>query len=325
MSSGPRLLSVSGAARLPKLLAVSALLAFVLTNPLQGQLFVSDNFDDGNDNGWSHYDPLAPFGLSASYTVVNGAYRVRTPYVTGMSANPGRAGTLRPEIYSDFYVAVDIVNWDNTLPQSAGLLARIRNAGLQTTTGYAFTWDRGNPTNTTSGDVDISRITGEAPSGVTVNGSDAIHFQPGKSYRLVFVGRGANLEGRVYELPNVTSPVVVIAGIDATYSDGQNGMVVFDNSGGRAQTDTTFDNYYATDVEPPSLHVESLFFGFYRLSWPLDRPQFVLERSTVLPGTATDWQTVTGVTQDPNSGIFFFDFDTTQDGDRNFYRLVRRQ
>jgi hypothetical protein len=56
----------------------------------------------------------------------------------------------------------------------------------------------------------------------------------------------------------------------------------------------------------------------------LDRPQFVLERSSVLPGTATDWQTVTGVTQDLNTGMFIFDIDTTLDGPRNFYRLVRR-
>jgi len=70
--------------------------------------------------------------------------------------------------------------------------------------------------------------------------------------------------------------------------------------------------------------MQNLFFEFYRLSWPLDKPQFILERSTVLPGTATDWQTVTAVSQDPNNGIFFHDIDTTLDGPLNFYRLVRR-
>jgi hypothetical protein len=324
MSSGLRSYSVRGIAQLLKLFSALTLLAFALNNPLSGQLFVADDFNDGNDNGWSHYDPLAQFGLNASYTIVNGGYRMRTPYVTGMAANPGRAGTLRAEIYTDFYVSIDIVNWDDTLPQSVGLLARIRNAGLQTTTGYAFTWDRGNPASATAGDVDISRITGEAPAGVSVTGSDVIHLEPGKSYRLVFVGRGANLEGRVYELPNITTAVIAIAGIDATYADGQSGMVVFDNNQGRSQTDATFDNYYATDIEPPILRVQDIFFGYYRLSWPLDRPQFVLERSSVLPGTAADWQTVAGVTQDPNNGAFVFDVDTSLDGPMNFYRLVRR-
>src|SRR5258706_4791917 len=96
---------------------------------------------------------------------------------------PGRAGSLRPEQYGDnFYVAVDIVNWDDTLPQAAGILARVKDAGLGTTTGYAFTWSRDNVNSATDGDVDISTITGEAPSGVSVTGSDRIHFEPGHTY-----------------------------------------------------------------------------------------------------------------------------------------------
>lgn len=271
-------------------LALGCLLASPLL--LHAQFSQSDDFNDGNDTGWFRYDPLAQFGLAATYSFPNGGYRLQTTYVTGQAANPGRAGTVRPEVYSNFYVSVDIVNWDDTLPQSAGLLARIGTPGLQATTGYAFTWDRGNPTNPAAGDVDISRITGEAPSGVTVTGSDAIHLQPGKTYRMVFIGRGATLEGRVYELPNTTTPVITVVGSDSTYPSGQNGMVVFDNSGGRFATDTTFDNFYAADywvVEPPRITMTKGDFGEYELSWPVDASGFVLQSSNVLPGTAEDW------------------------------------
>jgi len=281
------------------LLALSCLLA----SPAKlqsAELFQSDDFNDGNDTlpspGWFRYDPLAAFGLRATYSFPNGGYRIQTAYVTGQAVNPGRAGTVRPEVYSDFYVSVDIVNWDDTLPQSAGLLARIGTPGLQATTGYAFTWDRGNPANP-GGDVDISRIDGEAPTGVTVTGSDAIHFQPGKTYRMVFIGRGPTLEGRVYELPNTTTPVITVVGSDATYSSGQNGMVVFDNNKGLSFTDTTFDNYYATDIEPPRITVTPQPFSEYELSWPADTSvyeasAYVLQSSTVLPGTALDWTNV---------------------------------
>jgi hypothetical protein len=306
-------------------LALGCLLASQLS--LHAQFSQSDDFNDGNDTqpspGWFRYDPLAPFGLSATYSFPNGGYRLQTAYVTGQQANPGRAGTVRSEVYSDFYVSVDVVNWDDTLPQSFGLLARIGTPGLQATTGYAFTWDRGNPTNPAAGDVDISRITGEAPSGVSVTGSDAIHFEPGKTYRLVFIGRGATLEGRVYELPDTTTPVITVVGSDPTYPSGQNGMVVFDNSGGRAFTDATFDNYYATDIEPPLLKVTPQPFGDYELSWPIDASVYVLQRSTALTGAI--WEDV------PASEVLNFGdryvhyFNPESDGlSTRFYRLIRR-
>ena len=305
-------------------LALGGLLASP-PHPLNAQFFQSDDFNDGNDTGWSRYDPLAPFGLAATYSFPNGGYRLQTTYLTGQPANPGRAGTVRPEVYSDFYVSVDIVNWNDTLPQSAGLLARIGTPGLQSTTGYAFTWDRGNPTNPAAGDVDISRITGEAPSGVTVTGSDAIHFQPGQTYRMVFIGRGATLEGRVYQLPDTTTPVITVIGSDTTYPSGQNGMVVFDNSGGRAQTDCTFDNFYATDIEPPRLKLTDQSFGTYELSWPREASPFVLQTSTVLPGTDLDWTAVSGIQTADDRYWVFVDVDPVLGAlPKQFFRLIRR-
>jgi hypothetical protein len=308
------------------LLALACLLAGPLPQ-LHAQFFQSDDFNDGNDTqpapGWFRYDPLAMFGLTATYTFPNGGYRLQTPYVTGQQANPGRAGTVRPEVYSDFYVSVDVVSWDDTLPQSFGLLARINTPGLQSTTGYAFTWDRGNPTNPAAGDVDISRITGEAPSRVSVTGSDAIHFEPGKTYRMVFIGRGATLEGRVYELPDTTTPKITVVGSDPTYPSGQNGMVVFDNSGGRAFTDATFDNYYATDIEPPRLKVTAQAFGDYELSWPLEASVYTLQRSTALTGDG--WEDVPALEVLNLGDRYAHYFNPETDGPTTrFYRLIRR-
>ena len=289
---------------------------------------VTDDFNDGNDAGWTRYNPLGQFGLNASYTFPNGGYRIQTPYVTGQAANPGRAGTVRPELYSDFYVSVDVVNWDDTLPQSAGLLARVGTVGLQTTTGYAFTWDRGNPTNATAGDVDISSLTGEAPDGVSVSGSDKIHFENGKTYRMVFIGRGAILEGRVYELPDTRTPVLTVVGSDSTYPSGQNGMVVYDNNRGQSKTDVTFDNYFATDVEPPQIKMTDLGFGAWELSWPAEASAFVLQSSTVLSGTSADWVNVplTDIFLPSDIAPFYrYTMDTTENGGlpKKFFRLVR--
>ena len=146
----------------------------------------SDDFNDGNDVGWTHYSPLAPYGVPGVFGFPNGGYRIQTtsPSPSPTQLGNARAGSLRLDAsYSNFYVSVDIVNWNDSLPQAVGLLARIGNPGLGMTTGYAFTWSRG--TTATSGDMDISRITGEVPSGVSVTGNDKYHFVPGMKYRMV--------------------------------------------------------------------------------------------------------------------------------------------
>jgi hypothetical protein len=252
----------------------------------------SDDFNDGNDAGWTRYDPFAGAGLHiVKWEFTNGGYRIRTTAPSpSQQLGPGRAGSLRSETYTNFYIAVDLVNWDDTLPQAVGILARVQSPGLGTTTGYAFTWSRGDPASPTAGGVDISVITAEAPDGVVLNGENNIHLEPGKSYRFVFIGRDAQLEGRVYELPDTTTPLLDVSGYDATYPSGVGGLVIYDNSTGATNIcDVTFDNFFATSVEPPRLRMTDAMFGFYEVSWPREASEFVLQSSTVLPVTDAEW------------------------------------
>ena len=317
--------------RLPSPLAVSGLALGCLIAgsllPLQAQ-YESDDFNDGNDAGWTQYNPFATLGANiVRWEFPGGGYRIRTtaPSPNFALAGPGRAGSLRPEVYGDFYISVDIVNWNDTLPHAAGILARVQTPGLGTTKGYAFTWDRGNPASATAGDVDISTITDEAPTGVTLTGEDDLHIEPGKSYRFVFIGRGPNLEGRVYELPDTTTPKITVTGVDATYSSGTGGLVIYDNStGGTNICDITFDNYYATDVEPPRIKMTDHGFGTWELSWPREASAFVLQSSTVLPGGAQDWTEVIGVQTADDRYWVLVDSDPLLGGlPKLFHRLVR--
>lgn len=304
---------------------------------LQAQL-QTDDFNDGNDAGWTRYNPFAAIGASGfvNWSFTNGGYRIRTTVASPAptEAGPGRGSSLRSETYSNFYLAVDIVDWNNSLPQSAGLLARVQNAGLGTTTGYAFTWNRGNPSSDTSGDVDISRITREEPTEVSVGGSDRIHLEPGKKYRMVFIGRGENLEGRIYEYPDLVTPKLAVSGQDsgatAPYLSGVGGLVIYDNSPGSSNVcDVTFDNFYASDIEPPRLHLQDLFFDSWELYWSTESTEFVLQSSTVLPGTPSDW-TDLDVFPAGLDGIYRYGFTTNPDVEpgtppKRFFRLVRRQ
>ena len=144
--------------------------------------------------------------------------------------------------------------------------------------------------------MDISRITAEAATGASgqQSANDKYHFIPGRTYRLVFIGRGSLLEGRLYELPDLTTPKVIVTANDATYASGVSGLVVFDNSAtANNLTDTTFDNFVNLDVEPPTVRISRPDgFGESTVSWPMSyyNGGFKLQYSTVLPSAT--WTTI---------------------------------
>lgn len=276
--------------------SLALLAGFLAFNPCQqaSAQSESDDFTDGNDVGWERYDTIGShpaFPEQGTWTFPNGGYRLQAaaspaPGVVG----PARIGSVRPGVYSDFYVAVDVTNWDDSLDQSFGPFARLSDLALGSTKGYVMTYQaRGK-------DIDITRITGEAAErSVRQNGSGDVTLVPGKSYRFAFIGKGALLIARVYELPDMATPIVEISGTDTEpYTSGINGLLVYDNSNAASSpADATFDNYFATDVEPPKLTIGNPdFFGAWQITWPAEASAFVLETSTVLPGTAADWTAV---------------------------------
>ena len=215
--------------------------------------------------------------------------------------------------YTDFYVTVDIVNFDTNVNQAFGILARVTNIGLGTSDGYAMTW------NTGGHDLDISTFTGEDPNGITVTGSEHADLVPGRPYRLVFSGKGNQLTGEVYELPNLDTPLASITGTDnsnSPWTTGVAGLIVYDNS--RAQTgttDATFDNYYALPFKPPRLKIEPLPFDEFRISWPADPANYVLQVCSEL---GVDWTDITDNIAE-SSGVRSW-IDSSQ-SDKHFFRL----
>jgi hypothetical protein len=251
---------------------------------------IQDNFNDDDDVGWLRYDPIGSHPQLpdiASFEVVDGRYHITTtPSPAPTTVGPGRAGALRQQqAYADFYISVDVVDFNDTVNQVFGILARIASVGLGTTTGYALTWDRGGQ------DLDISRIAGEVPSGVA--GTDASLVR-GRSYRFVFIGQGAQLTGKVYELPNTTTPLATVTGTDATYPGGIGGLVTYDNSGGTGITDVTFDNYLSLETEPPPLTVTVNTFLEVEVSWPIRGTSFDLYKADRPDAPEGEWVRVPG-------------------------------
>jgi hypothetical protein len=300
---------------LHKHLPLAALLIWVLIAPfsLKAQ---SDNFDDGNDAGWTRYDPIGGAVGSArgTWSFPNGAYRIQTlgspsPSTLGQA----RVASVRNDvIYTDFYLAVDVVAWDDTLRQAFGLLGRLGQIGLGQTTGYAFTYQA------ITHDIQINRITSEAPTGISA--TVAVTLDPTKKYRMIFAGIGPIMSGRIYELPNIDTPIVsVTANSDSTYPSGAAGLLVYDNSSAKtAPADATFDNYLANDQPPPALSMRN-DSGTLRVSWPASAGDFNLQCTAIL--TPPAWTNITdGILP---SGDNTLEYAVPAPGASKFFRLVK--
>ena len=225
---------------------------FTLTENLEPRRLmaaITDDFNDGNDDGWTRYDPLAPLHdppQPALYELVDGTYRISvpaSPFPPG--AGPARAGSFHDDAtFTDFVASVDIVDWDPALDMAFGILARVETPGLGTTNGYALSYS-------TDGDLDISLVVGEAPDDLDPRAP--VLLEEGRDYRLVFEGRGPVLTGKIYDLADLTTPVVTTRAVDATYEGGSIGVFTYSNtSDGTGPADTTFDNFYA-DVPGPTV------------------------------------------------------------------------
>src|SRR5258706_456086 len=174
---------------------------------------VDDNFNDGVDDGWTRYDPVG----KGSWALLNGTYRIQSaPSPSPSTVGPGRAGSIRTtESYVQFYAAVDIVTWDNSLDQIFGLITRVGTPGLGTTRGYAFTYAT-RTGRATTGQLQILRVTGE--SGTTLAGTDLL-LLPNRAYRLVFSGLFGALNAQLFAATNLATPIATLTASDSIYAE----------------------------------------------------------------------------------------------------------
>src|SRR5256885_12536425 len=143
------------------------LLMFGWQQMARGQM---DDFNDGNDDGWMHLDLSAPPAnfppATNSYPdddFGGRAYRIFTPAPPDPGFGPARAFSYRTEVYSNFfYVAVDVVAWDNSLNQAFGFLIRASNIGLGQTGGDVLNYDF-NPQHGRTGRFPINSVDHASP------------------------------------------------------------------------------------------------------------------------------------------------------------------
>jgi hypothetical protein len=215
----------------------SALLASTLQSP--DALAQSYSFDSGNDQGWTRYEPLKPFGIGAIFSFPNGAYRIQmNPTPNPATFGPARAGSFFPaKAFERVQVETDVFGWDDSQVQSFGVVARADNLGPGTTTGYTFNY------NPRSGFHQVTLVNDELPA-APVNES-LFRLRATDRYRMVLTAAGTNFVGHVFASTNLTVPIHSVAGRDSTHVSGRTGLFAFGIEA-TSRLDARFDNFAVT-------------------------------------------------------------------------------
>ncbi len=220
-----------------------------------------DAFDDGNGDGWTHFDPLAEIQLSAPapLSFENGVFLMESNPPAADPAGPARVFSyIDDEVLSDFYCAVDIVDWNDSINQAYGILARVDNIALGQTTGYVCNYDPNQTGGEPGGQFQINRVVEEASNPTIARAN--VKLLDDHTYRMVFRGEGNRLIGALYDLQDLTSPMVQIEtdgdqDPDAvTYTEGLLGLFSFyrgdDLTEPHAKPSVTFDNFSSVESNP---------------------------------------------------------------------------
>ena len=223
----------------------------------------SDNFDSGSlDAAWKQAN-FNPGLVQTSFPTVGEGkgLRIRANPVPGTA--PAAALFYRDDVYTDFYVSVDLANWPGTdLNQAMVLFGRANlSANLLATRGVILNYDASQygegGTSRRQGQLQINLVTEDPPFNTKTLAATEITLIPGRSYRLVFTGVGSVYTGKVYDHEDLTRPLVTIHAddvaqgpVDVPFTTGQCGFLSFSREGNTGVTDVTIDNYYAGAIDP---------------------------------------------------------------------------
>ncbi|MBI3849469.1 MAG: hypothetical protein HY298_04140 [Verrucomicrobia bacterium] len=239
-----------------KLNAIALLAVLSVITTAQAQLTVSDDFNDGNDVGWTPYEG-SPGTRQVSFPPdPQGGffYRILDNQSTNSLGLFSRGASIRNDAtYTDFFVASDVITWDDTAQMAPFIIARTATPGPGTTSGYITVFASGGPT-AVQGLLLPVEFTGEVVAttpDISTGGAALTPKLDGtKGYRLVFKSApGDLLIQEMYERTDLLEPfarAVLRDDVNGTqHPSGVSGIGNL-NLEWTANADSTFDNFYAS-------------------------------------------------------------------------------
>ncbi|MCS7089519.1 MAG: hypothetical protein NZM03_02165 [Limisphaera sp.] len=211
--------------------------------------------------GW-RLAALNPSLVSTTFPMHEGgrALRLRANPVPG--AAPAVGMWYRTNEYTDFFVAIDLVDWPGTdKNQAMVLFGHLTDANTGTVhpninpaaaQGVICNYDASqfgeNPADRRQGQFQINVVNaGFATRTLAVA---EVTLQPGRGYRITFRGSSGHYVAKVYDHHDLTRPLAVLEAMDFTFSSGACGFVGFSRQNNVGTVDATFDNFYCGPDDP---------------------------------------------------------------------------
>ncbi len=162
---------------------------------------VFDDFSSGNDSAWTRIDAPGLFlGVPSTYSVENGGYRLRGPVYPNIGLILPTASLRVDGAAADSQISVDLIDWDESLTQTASVAARLQQTGP---TAFQFYSLRFFPRSITAPGLSNFRIDRWNADG-SVNSLTANllfpQVNPDHDFRLVFTVEGSTLRGDLFNL-----------------------------------------------------------------------------------------------------------------------------
>lgn len=188
------------------------------------------------------------------------ALRLRANPVPGTA--PAVGMWYRTNEYTDFHVAIDLVDWPGTDKNQAVVLfghltdattgTVHENINPATAQGVICNYDTSQ-----YGEGPADRRQGQFQINVVNAGFQArtlalaeVTLEPGRSYRMTFEGRANHYTARLYDHHDLTRPLVVLEAEDYSFYTGACGFLGFSRQGNEGTVELTLDNYFCGPADP---------------------------------------------------------------------------
>lgn len=211
----------------------------------------TDTFEDGNDDGWTRYDPLASHGAGATFSLPSSnlpypdyRYRIQAP----SSPDPdlfgfANAGSFRNDVSAGIAgVTWTVHGWIQNESQSFGGFVGINMESDGTLSGFGIVYS-------TEGSLDVIRL---ERGNATILASSPIALDTASAYYFTLgVLPGGGLTGGLYEFPDFISPIARVDAIGPSIANGAAGLYLYSNNS-QSGIGATFDNFAIGIIPEPS-------------------------------------------------------------------------
>lgn len=243
---------------------LAILCIFASTARAQFTEVFTDNFDDGNIDEYVEADIIGQIltGVTGEPTrfqqvsFPDGGVRITSPPTPNPEFGPARGGfEQRIVSVTNFDISVDVIGRGQTSNSAWCVSARTKEIGPGTSDGYIFCGG-----NIIEGEDDtffaIDIFQDELISVLASTPEEApLSIAPATKLRVNFRGVGNRLTGTVFDLADLSTPLVELSVVDDTFTEGFTGFAMGaagppDMIDITAFGDGTFDNYSLSVPEP---------------------------------------------------------------------------